>query len=656
MRSRDWCWLLLALAPACGEESDDSTPYELELSRNKTAGSGGVHTTGGDGGASGKDTIAGMGGSKAGTGNGGGGAGGGGSTIAGSGGSTVGAGNGGAGGDESTIAGSGGSTAGAGNGGGGAGGDESTTAGAGGVAPLPVGKGTIGYWCGPPASAATKEVYDDIADAGFTLTSNACDGTTYNAVYNKQMLGFAAARGMTSIVADQRVVNAISQANSGQLDLMNAGLDAVVADYAAHPALRGYHVMDEPGASLFPALTKVVGGLKARDPNRISYLNLLPNYASSAQLGVSDYDTYVQNYINQVAPPIVSWDYYPFLLSGDAPGFFENLAVVRKHSLAKKVPFWQFVQAISFVGHRATTEAEKRWVALQSLAYGATGIWYFTYWTPPQTAENFGHGIVAPDGAKTEQYAEIKGINRTFAIISKYLVPATSRSVHHEGPLELGAEPRIPGSPVYIPSFAKVTVGVFDVPGHTYILLANRDYKSNQEVDFIVPDTPKSIEILDMKKEIFVSTNTQVVSDGVRGHVSLAPGDGALLHLLGTVIHGPKGAEAVLGLVRADSGYQYLVDSAWGVGALRPAGWDLCPTGYTWMGHDFQSNGFWFCARADLADTTYYVGSVVADQGTLFEVVKGGVKSMGPGGWDECPNGAKLIGKRFDSNGFWVCH
>ena len=64
-------------------------------------------------------------------------------------------------------------------------------------------------------------------------------------------------------------------------------------------------------------------------------------------------------YLAEVAPQIVSWDYYPFLLQGDLPGFFENMAIVRAHSLAANRPFWQFVQAISFVGHRATTAAEK---------------------------------------------------------------------------------------------------------------------------------------------------------------------------------------------------------------------------------------------------------------------------------------------------------
>lgn len=523
-------------------------------------------------------------------------------------------------------------------------------------APLPTGEGTIGYWCGPPASAATDAVYDDIASAGFTLTSNACDGSTYNVTYDRQMLDFSAARGMTSIVADQRVVNAVSQANGGQLDALGASLDAVVADYATHPALRGYHVMDEPGAGLFPALAKVVGGLKARDPGHISYLNLLPNYATGGQLGAPSYDAYVQGYLDQVAPQIVSWDYYPFLLSGDAPGFFENMAVIRARALAKQTPFWQFVQAISFVGHRATTEAEKRWVALQSLAYGATGIWYFTYWTPPQTAESFGDGIIAPSGEKTAQYAEVQRINRTFAAMSRYLAPATSRSVHHEGPLEAGALPRVPGSPVYVPSFAKLTVGVFDVPGHTYALLANRDYTAAVEADFVVPVAPDAVEVLDVATGAFVLAKTQAAADGARGHVSLPAGDGALLHLRGTVTGGAAGAEAVVGLVRADSGYQYLVDDAWGVGALRAAGWDQCPTGYTLAGHDVQSNGFWICARADLAGTKFYLGSVVADQGAMFEIAGGGAKPIGPGGWDQCPGGTKVIGKRLDSNGFWLCH
>lgn len=639
---------LLLAASACGP--DEGETVGTPPARGGRAGaSGTTQNTGGQGqaakGGQSGQASAGAGGTAGASG-----------ATTGSGGAQI---NGGAGGGGTTSAGGaeskGGATSTAGTGG---------SSGAGGGVPdkpplgLPKDKGVIGYWCGPPAAFQTEAVYDDIAAAGFTLTSNACDGSTYNATYNKQQLAFAAARGMTSIVADQRVSNAVSQARDGKTAEMNAGLDGAVADYKGEKALAGYHVFDEPGTSLFPALGQVVSGLAARDPERISYLNLLPNYATAGQLGAASYDAYVAEYLSKVAPQIVSWDYYPFLLSGDLPGFFENLAIVRAHSLAAKRPFWQFVQAISFVNHRATTAAEKAWVVNQSLAYGAMGLWYFTYWTPPQTAEAFGNGIIDPSGNKTAQYAEITAINKSFAAMSKHLVQATSTGVHHNGPLESGTGPRVPGSPVYLPSFAKLTVGTFTKDADVFAVIANRDYAAAVESDVIVPVAPGAVAILDVATGAFGAFAATAVPEGARGHLKLGPGEAALLRLAGPVPAGPAGAEAMVGLVRNDAGYLYQVDHNYGndgVGALRPAGWDDCPSGYTLAGKDFQTNGFWLCARNDLAATKFYVGMVLADAGTIFEVSGGVAKNVGPGGWDTCPAGTS-IGKRFDSNGFWLCH
>ena len=107
----------------------------------------------------------------------------------------------------------------------------------------------------------------------------------------------------------------------------------------------------------------------------------------------------------------------------------------RARSLERGLPFWQYIQSISYVGHRATTGPEKRWAALHTLAYGGTGVLYFTYWTPPQTAEQFGEGILTREGARTAQFAEVQSINRELAAMGRHLIHATSTAVFHNGPL-----------------------------------------------------------------------------------------------------------------------------------------------------------------------------------------------------------------------------
>lgn len=520
-------------------------------------------------------------------------------------------------------------------------------------AALPTGRFTIGMWCGPPPGQLTKARFDEVAAAGITTVSPSCESGSDTVTYDQQVLALANGSGLDALVADTRIAAALAGTD------VDANLDAVTHDWANAPGLAGYHVRDEPSEPAFPALARVVNGLASRDPSHVAYVNLLPNYASPDQLGAPSYDAYVGDYLAAVKPKLLSWDYYPFLTgSADAGGFFADMAVVRAHALAAKLPFWQFVQSISFNGHRATTKAEKLWVGTETLAYGGAGVSYFTYWTPPQTAENFGVGIIGSDGAPTAQYAEIRDNDARLSAFGRYLVAATSTAVFHGGALADGAVPREPGMPLYVPSAAPVTVGLFAVPDAShdvYAFVANRDYDSRVEIDAVLAPTAAAPQILDVPSGTFVPLPI-VAKDagGTRVHLAIDPADGALVRLVGPVPPGPLGAEAYVGVVRGDAGTLDVVDSAFGTASVRAAGWNDCPAGFTFIGRDFESNGFWLCARGDLAGRTFLVGNVVADAGTLYSVKGGTATPLGSAGWNSCP-GATYLARRFESNGYWVC-
>ena len=85
--------------------------------------------------------------------------------------------------------------------------------------------------------------------------------------------------------------------------------------------------------------------------------------------------------------------------------YFYNWAVIREYSLKFGVPSWVFIQSVDFDGsqvglaqRRRPTEAEILWQINVSLAYGAKGIQYFTYWTPkvePDGPIQFGEALVS---------------------------------------------------------------------------------------------------------------------------------------------------------------------------------------------------------------------------------------------------------------------
>lgn len=519
--------------------------------------------------------------------------------------------------------------------------------------PLATARYTIGFWCGPPAGDLTAARMTEIAGAGFTHVSNPCDPSSNEPAYNTKMLDLAKAAGLQGIVTDRRVAAALGAPGAPETGTQ---LDAVVADYGKATNLYGYHVVDEPNVAVFPAIGQVVAGLAQRDAVHPAVVNLLPTYGTGLS-GAPSYDAYVGGFLATVKPKVYSYDHYNFLLGGaDTSDFFENLAVVRARSLASKTPFWQYIQSIAYVGHRATTGPEKRWAALHTLAYGGAGVFYFTYWTPPQTAEAFGEGIIGSDGKPTAQYGEVTAINETLAAMGKYLAPATSTRVFHDGALAAGTVPRRPGDPVYVPSGAPVTVGLFESGADTLAILVNRSYVATTEGDVWLASADHAPEVLDVASASFrpatIIRRDAAMGDAVR--VSLGPGDAALFHLRGPVPKGAPGAELFVGTVRADSGTLNVLDRAFGGQALRASGWDECPDGYVNVGRDFQPNGFWACARADLANRKFRIGNVVADGATIYAVGGGTVTARGAARWDDC-DGGTLLGHRFDSNGFWAC-
>lgn len=503
-------------------------------------------------------------------------------------------------------------------------------------------------WCGIPERMLSAERVREVAEAGFTMLNFPCEPTS--PAYNARLLALAAEAGLEVIVADPR----LGAAAAGNDPTGN--VDAVVRELGGFSALWGYHLFDEPSAAAFPAIGAAVRALRARDPARRAYVNVFPDYATPSQLGAATYDAYLRRFLDEVAPPVLCYDHYNFMLDGsDGESFFANLAAVRARAIERAVPFWQYIQAISFVGHRATNGPEKRWAALHTLAYGGTGVLHFTYWTPPQTAEAFGDGILTRDGARTAQYEQVRAINRELVAMGRHLATATSLEVFHNGPLVRGATPRAPGAVVDVPSPAAVTVGTFRAGTDVLALVVNREHRGPVETDVWLASADGAPTRLDIATGAFVPMTVLAREGGsARVRLALEPGGGVLLRLRGPVPRGGGGPEVYFGSVRADAGWLDVVDARFGALRVRTAGWNDCPAGYRLAGQDFQSNGFWLCAREDLAARTFYVGNVVRDAGNYYRVAGGAATRLAGQSWDTCMGGA-LLGRRFESNGFWVC-
>ena len=111
----------------------------------------------------------------------------------------------------------------------------------------------------------------------------------------------------------KEIINSFDTPNNTIPDVLNEVIDAakkyrqaveclkeVVRDYAAYPALLGYHIVDEPNSSAFPALAEIREIFSELDPAHESYINLFPNYASLEMLGNPSYYDHLEQFIRVV--------------------------------------------------------------------------------------------------------------------------------------------------------------------------------------------------------------------------------------------------------------------------------------------------------------------------------------------------------------------
>jgi hypothetical protein len=319
-------------------------------------------------------------------------------------------------------------------------------------------------------------------------------------------------------------------------------LDALITRVRHHPALYDYFITDEPCATNFPALGKLVAYLRERDPMHLAYINLFPTYASNEQLGtkgdtVTAYREHLRQYVDIVKPGLISYDHYQFSVKGDNEGYFLNLAMIRRAALDAKLPFLNIVQAATWApSMRVPTDDEVRYLVYTSLAYGAQGISYYVYCCAGHTG-----AIAHADGTTTPLYQTLKTVNPAFVAIAHELQPLQSLGVYHAGMLPEGTEPvpaqgrfqldpPVPGlTYTNLQPVKGVLLGYFGpagkgkkTPAPTHVMVVNLDYQS---VAVVGIKGPSRLELFDPV------TSTWSRTDGKRADLPLERGGGRLVRV-----------------------------------------------------------------------------------------------------------------------------
>lgn len=375
----------------------------------------------------------------------------------------------------------------------------------------------INHWCGP--TELKNESFAEVAEANFTVSMIGLG----SAEKNLKALDLCAANGIKALICDPRTGPGPTR------DTPTESLDAAIKDYAKHPALWGYHTLDEPHSRMFPRLGGVNQYLLEKDPAHTPLGNLFPCYANKHTLGNWTYEQHVDEYCRVVKPRMLSYDHYALMADGSVrPDYFTNLDIIRRQAIKHKIPFVFTLLSVPHGPYKDINEADLRWQVFTALAYGARGLTYFTYNTP--TAE-YGDAILGADGKRTAKYDLAKKVNGEIRKLGPTLLKLNSVAVYHTGSLPADCKPLPQDGLIKSAVGGELVVGQFNSDdGYRYAMIVNRSLtqKATAAITF-----SQQVNLYEISPASGREKSTVITPQGTDcvWTTTIAPGDGRLVRI-----------------------------------------------------------------------------------------------------------------------------
>ncbi len=396
----------------------------------------------------------------------------------------------------------------------------------------------ITYYWGPQGQDLCNEEYiKKIAECGFTSIPIESQDPTIN----KTALGYLRKYGLTcSALSDYRIQSALAISDQTAID---AYVREVAIDYKDYlDVIKGWLLRDEPSASDFPALARVVDAFSRIDPERTTMINLFPTYASNTQLGTNGYQEHLDKFIETVKPDYLSYDHYHFQKNTTRKGFFENIEIVRDTAIANELDPMLIILLTEHMSYADLTKYQIEWEVNMCLTYGMKRISYFTYWLSQDLLDQgWSDACMDTTGKIYPHYYDVQEINKWLLPLGKQLFDKNSTAVFHYktrggASLEKGCEAYTSyGNLGEINADAGVVIGFFNDES---FMITNKMYNdteaSRNTVEFL--DVASGLEYFDTVTESWKDAEADGTAtrneNGVLTY-TFEPGEGMLFGVKG---------------------------------------------------------------------------------------------------------------------------
>ena len=277
--------------------------------------------------------------------------------------------------------------------------------------------------------------------------------------------------------------------------LSDTEIDAKIKKLAhaggSNPAFKGIFIVDEPHVREFAGLAKAVAAVKKYAPGKLAYINLFPDYATlgapdTSQLGTQSYTEYLERFVNEVHPQVLSYDNYMVQSSNDlkdrgaATSYYHNLLEVRRIGQKYHLPFMNIVSSNQIRQHTPIPSPENLlFQAYTTLAAGYRGVTWYTFY-----CRGYHYAPIDNDGNKTLTFEYLKEVNRQVAALAPILCHLESTGVFFTNPTPADGLPVLPGKLIQsISSATPVMLGEFKGnKGDVYAMVVNLSLESTTQL------------------------------------------------------------------------------------------------------------------------------------------------------------------------------
>jgi hypothetical protein len=362
-------------------------------------------------------------------------------------------------------------------------------------------------WGGPWGDAKVDEAtLKDLKDCGFNLAG----------FVGPDKVAVAKAAGLKCLVID---ANAMATVEASVLtdEQVDQKVKALVDRVGPDDNVYGYFVCDEPWAHAYQELGKWVAAYKKYAPGKVAYINLLCKSCVH-----HSYQDYLDWFADIVKPAFYSFDNYSIYDDGTLRDtYYANLEDVRAAGLRKNLPFWNIILGNAHFNYAEPSDASLRFQVYTSMAYGARGITYFTYFTP--TIGNYRMAAIDQFGHKTPTWDMARRINMQIQRLGKTFAKLKSVNVFHYPNVPAGCSGMDTSKYLAKVGTGDMLVGEFEGPdGQPFVMVVNKS---------MTKSTTFELQFKDPGKIQMINQYTGQIEDWAGEDNWLAPGQGMLLSL-----------------------------------------------------------------------------------------------------------------------------